>query len=116
MNFRLSKQPSQGEEKILKFVTRHPVFLCFLIGVIALGWVVFDRLQTVPNASGGFGGRGAFVGVRPVEVEVAALSVVADRVESIGTAIANESINITSKVSETVTRLHFDDGDFVQAG
>src|SRR5690606_24966001 len=35
---------------------------------------------------------------------------------SVGTTVANESINITAKVSETVRRVHFQDGNFVQEG
>ena len=39
-----------------------------------------------------------------------------DRIEALGTLRANESVELTSSVTETVTALHFDDGDRVEAG
>jgi membrane fusion protein (multidrug efflux system) len=39
-----------------------------------------------------------------------------DRVEALGTLRANESVEITSSVTETVSAVHFDDGDRVAAG
>ncbi|MGD2117561.1 MAG: efflux RND transporter periplasmic adaptor subunit [Chromatiales bacterium] len=38
-----------------------------------------------------------------------------DRIEALGTLRANESIELTAAVTETVSELHFDDGDRVQA-
>jgi len=39
-----------------------------------------------------------------------------DTIEALGTARANESVTITSKVNETVVRVNFDSGDVVEAG
>jgi membrane fusion protein (multidrug efflux system) len=39
-----------------------------------------------------------------------------DRVEALGTLRANESVALTVSVTETVTALHFNDGDRVEAG
>lgn len=39
-----------------------------------------------------------------------------DRIEALGTLRANESVELTTSVTETVTALHFDDGDRVAAG
>ncbi|MEM6708873.1 MAG: efflux RND transporter periplasmic adaptor subunit [Pseudomonadota bacterium] len=39
-----------------------------------------------------------------------------DTIEAIGTAVANESLTLTSKVTDTVTAVRFDDGDFADAG
>ncbi|MBK6435323.1 MAG: hypothetical protein IPF83_05240 [Rhodanobacteraceae bacterium] len=39
-----------------------------------------------------------------------------DSVQALGTAKANESLTITAKVSETVQKVAFDSGDFVEAG
>jgi membrane fusion protein (multidrug efflux system) len=44
------------------------------------------------------------------------LKEVADRVEALGTARANESVTITSSVTEKVRRIHFDDGARVKQG
>ncbi len=40
----------------------------------------------------------------------------ADRLEALGTTTANESVDITATVTETVTAVHFDDSDRVEAG
>jgi membrane fusion protein, multidrug efflux system len=39
-----------------------------------------------------------------------------DTIEALGTARANESVLITSKVNESVERVNFDSGDYVEAG
>lgn len=39
-----------------------------------------------------------------------------DSLEALGTASANESVLITAKVTETVVRVNFEDGDLVEAG
>lgn len=39
-----------------------------------------------------------------------------DEIEALGTARANESVTLTAKVTETVTRVNFNDGDIVEAG
>lgn len=39
-----------------------------------------------------------------------------DSVQALGTAKANESVTVTAKVSETVQKVGFDSGDFVEAG
>jgi membrane fusion protein (multidrug efflux system) len=46
----------------------------------------------------------------------AAMKPVADRVEALGTLRANESVTITATVAETVSAIHFDDGQRVGAG
>lgn len=39
-----------------------------------------------------------------------------DTLEALGTARANESVLVTAKVTETVVRVNFEDGDLVEAG
>ena len=39
-----------------------------------------------------------------------------DTIQALGTARANESVLVTAKVTETVVRVNFDDGDLVEAG
>jgi membrane fusion protein (multidrug efflux system) len=51
-----------------------------------------------------------------VTVALVSRQMLADEVESVGTAQANESVNLTAKVSDTVTAIHFSDGDFVEQG
>jgi membrane fusion protein, multidrug efflux system len=61
---------------------------------------------------GGFGAASApLVVVAPVGYQV-----LVDSVEAIGTAQANESITLFAKVTDTVRRVDFEDGDFVEQG
>ncbi len=39
-----------------------------------------------------------------------------DRLEALGTLVANESVELTATVSETVNAIHFDDGERVERG
>lgn len=52
----------------------------------------------------------------PVFVTEARLATIEDRIEALGTLRANESVELTASVTETVTALYFDDGDRVEAG
>ena len=51
-----------------------------------------------------------------VTTTLAALKPWTDRIEALGTAQANESVMVTAKVTETVVRVNFEDGDLAQAG
>ena len=51
--------------------------------------------------------------VRVVAAEVKALS---DQIEALGTLAANESVDLTAKVTETITTLNFTDGQRVKKG
>jgi membrane fusion protein (multidrug efflux system) len=62
-------------------------------------------------------GAGSFNrGPTMVVTQLAAQRNIRDQVEAIGTAIANESVTITAKVTDTVNQVNFEDGDFAQAG
>src|SRR5262245_61017148 len=72
------------------------------------------------GAPGGFaGGPG---GGRPgaqlplVTVGQAHRDQIYDVVEALGTAQANESVTLTAKVTDSVRRVNFEDGDYVEAG
>lgn len=54
----------------------------------------------------------------PQQVIVAPVRVseISDRVEALGTARANESVNISANVTEKVKEIHFEDGQQVKAG
>jgi len=51
-----------------------------------------------------------------VTTTVVAESIWQDHLEALGTTAANESVLITAKVTETVVRVNFEDGDLVEAG
>jgi membrane fusion protein (multidrug efflux system) len=52
----------------------------------------------------------------PVIVAVVKSVPFEDRIEALGTLRANESVLLTASVTETITALHFDDGDRVEQG
>ena len=95
---------------------RHPVLVLILLGTAVLSYMVYAKATQETGGAGGF--RGGFGGMGPVVVGLADVerSIVADAVESVGTTVANESVDLTAAVSETVSRVHFDDGEFVEQG
>ena len=52
----------------------------------------------------------------PVIVKEAKIDRFVDHVEALGTLRANETVDITATVTDTVTAIHFDDGQRVKAG
>jgi len=68
------------------------------------------------GAEDGSGQRGRGGGVVTVATEAVGTRQFADIVEALGTARAAESVVMTSRVSDTVTRVHFDDGQIVSKG
>lgn len=52
----------------------------------------------------------------PVEAELASPYVFADIIEALGTAKARESVSLTSKVSDKVMSVNFEDGAYVKKG
>ena len=69
-------------------------------------------MLVMPVQANGVAGRGAVsVATEPItEIEFA------DIVEALGTARASESVVLTSRVSDTVARVNFDDGQIVSKG
>ncbi len=73
------------------------------------GWLLW--------AGGRDSGRGGWGEDTPgVEVAPAAPMRFVDRIEALGTAIANQSVTLTAQVTETVTRINFEDGQLVHEG
>jgi membrane fusion protein (multidrug efflux system) len=52
----------------------------------------------------------------PVDVLEVRPKEVVDRIEALGTALANESARISANVTETIVDIHFEDGQMVQKG
>ncbi len=67
------------------------------------------------GAPGGFAGRPAQQAPL-VTAGTVSRDQVYDVVEALGTAQANESVTLTAKVSDTVRRVNFEDGDYVEKG
>jgi multidrug efflux pump subunit AcrA (membrane-fusion protein) len=63
-----------------------------------------------------FGGLAPMMPPTPVRVSTAAYAEFVDTIEAIGTARANESLDITAKMTETVRSINFTEGATVKAG
>jgi membrane fusion protein (multidrug efflux system) len=51
-----------------------------------------------------------------VKAEAARTIRFVDRIEAVGTAVANEQVTVSAPVTERITRLNFDDGSYVRRG
>lgn len=87
------------------------MFLLVLGGVVAGGWWVWSRSQAPAEAKNAAAKAAALVLVAKVNRENYALDL-----DAIGTVRAYESTDISTHVTETVTELFFNDGDFVRKG
>ena len=81
------------------FVSRHSAVLLLLLCVLVLPALWAEGAQPVP------------VILKKVEK-----SHFTDRVEALGTLRANETVEITATVTDTITAIHFDDGQRVEKG
>lgn len=71
------------------------------------------------DSSGGSRAGGPDPGARTptlVVTEQAQARIIGNEVEAIGTARANESVTISAKVTDTVSRVNFEDGELVEQG
>jgi membrane fusion protein, multidrug efflux system len=106
------------------------VVIAFVLGGAAFWYFAGGRAPVAGPQAGGFaagrpaGGRpgaggagGAFTQAAPlVTVARVRMDQVYDTVEALGTAQANESVTINAKVTDTVRRVNFSDGDYVDGG
>ncbi|MGE4063684.1 MAG: efflux RND transporter periplasmic adaptor subunit [Rhodospirillaceae bacterium] len=99
----------------LPHIPRHLLVLGLIVVVALGGWVVFMR-DSAPDGGRGPGGRGQFMGPRPVNVVAVTREVFADRIEALGTVQAQESVNVTAKVQGIIRSIYFDDGETVTKG
>jgi len=92
------------------------VATALLVGGGMLYWQSRDTAPAGASGGppGGFAGRPETAAV--VRVAAVDYGTLLDSVEAIGTANANESLTLTAKVTDTVSRVDFDDGDYVEAG
>ncbi|MFM1887251.1 MAG: hypothetical protein RL026_2408 [Pseudomonadota bacterium] len=110
-----------------------------LVALVAVGWATYATQHAAPAApsgrpgaapgagaaaaggpaAGGPGARGPGAGTSqpvPVITAVARRETLDIAIEAIGTAVANEAVNVTTKVTNMVTAIHFQDGQRVDAG
>lgn len=67
-------------------------------------------------ACGGGDAKGREKQVPLVKAEAASPMRFVDRIEAVGTAVANEQVTLSAPVTERIVRLNFDDGSFVRRG
>ncbi len=93
-------------------MSRHPILSIFIIVVLALaGYSGYTLLERQDQRGRNWGGDASIVVAEP-----ARRTQLVDEIESIGTARANESVTLTSKVTDTVRKVNFEDGMYVEAG
>lgn len=90
---------------------RHPLITVVVLLVLAAVGLTAVKIRDRQSQTVG-------VKMPPVSVVVAPVrrAMFADRIEALGTAGANESVAITAKVTETVRKINFSDGMFVNKG
>ena len=87
------------------------------VAVIAVAWAIYASQHRAPAAAGPAQGGGArtaapaFVSIAPVRSER-----LSQKLEALGNARANESVDISSKTSNVVTSIMFRDGERVKRG
>ena len=89
------------------------IFAVIVIAALALtGYWYYSQRETVaPETQLSRKDTPTLVVAEPVQRKQ-----IVDTIEAIGTAQANESVTLTSKVSDIVSRVNFNDGDFVEQG
>lgn len=98
------------------------IVLAFALGGGAMWYFTSDRENSAPGGAPGARPAGSFGAGRPqaqpplVTVGRVRHDRIFDVVEALGTAQANESVVMTAKVTDTVRRVNFEDGDYVEAG
>lgn len=96
------------------FIKRHPLLTTCLI--VLVGVAVITAKTWLDNQARESDGQRGNDGPTAVVTKPAAMRTIVDKVESIGTAQANESVLLTAKVTDTVRKVNFEDGDFVREG
>lgn len=92
---------------------RRAIFL-IVVAIIFAGMAAAVVVRAASQTAGGGGGmRGMATPVALHEVDTRSF---ADVVEALGTANANESVLVTAKISDTISRIHFDSGEHVSEG
>jgi len=98
-----------------------------IAAVLASGWAIYatrhaarPSTASMPRPTGVAGAPGARSGGGAAPVTIVSAEVTSERVtrelKALGTAIANESIDVTSKTSNLVTAIRFRDGENVRRG
>ncbi len=88
------------------------------LAVVCAGWAIYESKHDAPADNAAMSGSGA--GSTQASIRVVTAPVQQRRLdvglEAIGTAGANEAVDITAKTSNIITAIHFTDGQRVQEG
>src|SRR5690606_27203136 len=97
---------------------KYVLVVVLTLAIAGGAWYVATRGRGGEAPAGAVGGFGAFGGqeVPVVTVEPVRRERFSETIEGIGTAQANECGTVTAKVTDTVSAVLFDDGDYVEAG
>ena len=94
--------------------TRNPgrfaLLILFALLVLGIGAVILKSVSE-PTTAGRKGPR-----TIPVAVATVSERLFTEEIEALGTARADESVQISAKVTDTVSKVHFEDGILVEAG
>jgi membrane fusion protein (multidrug efflux system) len=97
---------------MIQWFQRHFVAVVLVTAAVALTAAVSQRLMEESASGGGPPGGGS---TPVVSAEVIHAPFV-DTLQAVGSAVADESVEITATVSDRVTRIAFQEGEIVQAG
>lgn len=88
------------------------------VAVICAGWAIYATQHQQPSAPAAGAGPAARSSGRPAAVTVVPVRSerVSQKLEALGNARANESVDISTKISNIVTAVKFRDGERVQRG
>jgi membrane fusion protein (multidrug efflux system) len=91
------------------------IFISVAIGALIALYFFMGQDKTGPERKSA-GGRPPFGGPVQVVAEPVSRQPLVKVIEALGTSRANESVTLTASLNETVRRVNFEDGDFVEAG
>ncbi len=93
---------------------KYLLLLVLALVVAAGGWYLATRDGSAPSAPAG--ARTFAQEIPVVTVEPARYETLSETIEALGTALANESVTLAAKVTDTIRSVEFEDGDYVEAG
>ena len=87
--------------------------ISLVLGIMALGvaWLTFEEYFAGSNQPAMRGPQAALV-----VADTVTLGEMPDEIEAIGTVVANESVTVLAKVTETVRSVNFTDGEYITKG
>lgn len=96
----------------MNFIKQHPLLIVFALAISAIiAWTAKTWVDNQAQSKRGWGSGPTLVVTAP-----ARMTTIVDEIDSIGTAQANEHVELASKVTDTVSKVNFSDGMYVEKG